>query len=272
MKNCVENYVDNFEYQEGYRTLLNSLIGDIQNEIEESIKNGDLYKKITYDIDANNYDEETIDQIIEDIDVVEDFKVEGYKVDIHFNDDYTVDYYISVDTDVNEGHLDKFEQEEEYDNLLYSVIPTIQNEIEMSIKNGDWYKTITYEIEELKPYDDETIDNIIEDIFNYGGEDFENRGFELDMQFDGYVMTYKIEVETYVGYLDYNLIEHLFNKHLLNDLEDIERYVKAFNKDNTVIRKGWWYIVNNVDEDEKASFYYDGDHVRWEHYVERIED
>lgn len=106
MSNSVENYVDNFEYQEGYRTLFNELIGDIQNEIEESIKNGDLYKKIPYEIVADEYDEETIDQIIEDIDVVEDFKVEGYKVAIQFNDDYTVDYYITIDTDVNNGHLD----------------------------------------------------------------------------------------------------------------------------------------------------------------------
>lgn len=105
MNNIVKDYVNNFEYQESYRTLLNSLIGDIQNEIEESIKNGDLYKKIPYEIIADEYDEETIDKIIEDIDI-EDFKVEGFNIDIQFNDDYTLDYYISVDTDVNDGHLD----------------------------------------------------------------------------------------------------------------------------------------------------------------------
>lgn len=101
----MNNSVKNFEYQESYRTLLNELIGDIQNEIEESIKNGDLYKKIPYEIVADEYDEETIDQIIEDIDI-EDFKFEGFKIDMVFNDDYTIDYYISVDTDVNCGHLD----------------------------------------------------------------------------------------------------------------------------------------------------------------------
>lgn len=106
MNNSVKDYVNNFEYQEGYRTLLNELIGEIQDAIETSIKKGDWYKKVKYEIDANQYDEETIDQIIEDIDFSEDFKVEGFKIDLQFNDDYTVDYYIAVDTDVNDGHLD----------------------------------------------------------------------------------------------------------------------------------------------------------------------
>lgn len=101
----MNNSVKNFEEKEAYINLLNELIGDIQNEIEESIKNGDLYKKIPYEIVADEYDEETIDQIIEDIDI-EDFKIEGFEIDMQFNDDYTVDYYISVDTDVNDGHLD----------------------------------------------------------------------------------------------------------------------------------------------------------------------
>ena len=105
MNNSAKDYVNNFEYQESYRTLLNVLIGDIQNEIEESIKNGNLYKKIPYEIIADEYDEETIHKIIEDIDI-EDFKIEGFEIDIQFNDDYTLDYYISVDTDVNDGHLD----------------------------------------------------------------------------------------------------------------------------------------------------------------------
>lgn len=109
MINCVETkkiYLDKLEQEKEYINLLYSVIEEIQNEIEESIKKGDWYKKITYEIDANDYDEETIDQIIEDIDISEDFKVEGFKIDMQFNDDYTVDYYIAVDTDVNDGHLD----------------------------------------------------------------------------------------------------------------------------------------------------------------------
>lgn len=101
----MNNSVKNFEYQEEYNNLLNSLIGDIQNEIEESIKNGDWYKKIPYEIVADEYDEETIDNIIEDIDI-EDFNIEGFKIAMQINDNYTVDYYIAVDTDVNDGHLD----------------------------------------------------------------------------------------------------------------------------------------------------------------------
>lgn len=102
-----KNYLDKLEQEEEYINLLYSLIGDIQNEIEESIRNGEWYQKITYEfIDGNDYDEETFYKLIDDIDVVEDFKYEGFKIAIQFNNDYTLDYYIAVDTDVNDGHLD----------------------------------------------------------------------------------------------------------------------------------------------------------------------
>jgi len=107
MNNSAKVYLEKLEQEKEYYNLLYSVIEEIQNEIEKSIKKGDWYKKITYEIDANLYDEETIDRIMEDLyqNDGEDFKIEGFKVDMQFNN-YSLDYYITVDTDVNCGHLD----------------------------------------------------------------------------------------------------------------------------------------------------------------------
>lgn len=167
-------------------------------------------------------------------------------------------------------YVDKFEEEEEYDNLLYSVIGDIQNEIEESIRNGEWYKKITYEIEELKDYDNETIENIIADIFNYDGEDFTNKGFKVDMEIDGYTLDYYIVVDTDVkhGHLDYNLMEKLFDKHYLNN-DNIVRYVKIFNQYNSVIfKRDNNILIINVEEQERIIFYIDIHWHLYRHYIE----
>ncbi len=132
-------------------------------------------------------------------------------------------------------YVDKFEEEERYDNLLYRVIEEIQNKIESSISNGKWNKEITYEVEELKDYDDVTIKNIIHDLYQYDGEDFQNEGFDVNMKFDGYILTYRIEVATYNrnGYINYDLVEKLLHNGYLNT-ENIKKYVKAFGNDKTI--------------------------------------
>lgn len=171
-------------------------------------------------------------------------------------------------------NVDKFEQEEEYDNLLYfSVIPSIQNAIEESIKKGDWYKKITYEIEELKDYDEETIDNITDDVYQYDGGDFTNEGFKVDMQFNGYVLTYYIAVDTDVnqGHLDYELMDKLLTNNYLQDINVVTRYIKMFNQYNGVIRDDDEFIVIDNEQHAKVTFYVTA-WGQWGHYMERMEN
>ncbi len=146
----MSNSVKNFEEKEAYNNLLNELVGEIQDAIETSIKKGEWYKKNTYEIDANEYDEETIDQIIEDIDI-EEFNIEGYKVDIQFNDDYTVDYYISVDTDVNDGHLDY----ELMDKLLVNNYLQNIEDVRRYVKVFNQYNTVLSNDDEFIVIDNE---------------------------------------------------------------------------------------------------------------------
>lgn len=171
-------------------------------------------------------------------------------------------------------NLNKFEHEEEYDNLLYySVIPNIQEKIEESIRNGEWYKQNTYEIEELKDYDEETIDNIIDDVYQYDGEDFKNEGFKVDMQFNGYILTYYIVVDTDVnqGHLDYHLIDKLLTNNYLQDINVVTRYIKMFNQYNGVIRDNNEFIVIDNEQHAKVTFYI-SDLGQWEHTMERMEN
>lgn len=170
-------------------------------------------------------------------------------------------------------YVDKFEQEEEYDNLLYSVIVNIQEKIEESIREGEWYKKITYEIEELKNYDENTIENILHDIFNYDGEELTNEGFNVDMQFNNYTLDYYIAVDTDVndGHLDYNLMDKLFSNNYLQYIEDINRYIKVFNQYNTVMSNDDdEIIVIDNEQQTKVTFYIDYD--KWAHTMERMED
>lgn len=166
--------------------------------------------------------------------------------------------------------LDKFEQEEEYDNLLYySVIPSIQNKIETSIRNGEWYKQITYEIEELKPYDEETIDNIIDDVYQYDGEDFKNKGFKVEMLLKDYTLSYYIAVDTDVncGHLDYNLMDKLLINNYLQDINVVRQYIKVFGQYNSVIPNDYEFIVIDNEQHAKVTFYI-SDWGRWEHTME----
>lgn len=146
MKNCVKT----IEEKEAYINLLNELIGDIQNEIEESIKNGEWYRKVTYEIVADNYDEETLDKLIDDIDV-EDFQNKGFKIDFQFNDDYTVDYYISVDTDVNCGHLDYNLMDKLFSNDYFENIEDVRR----YIKVFDQHNTVLSNDDEFIVIDNE---------------------------------------------------------------------------------------------------------------------
>lgn len=171
-------------------------------------------------------------------------------------------------------NLNKFEQEEEYDDLLYySVIPSIQNKIETSIRNGEWYKTITCEIEELKPYDEKTIDNITDDVFQYDGEDFTNEGFKVVMKFNGYVLSYYISVDTDVnqGHLDYHLMDKLLTNNYLQDINVVTRYIKMFNQYNGVMRDNNEFIVIDNEQHAKVIFYID-DWGKWEHTMERMKN
>lgn len=171
-------------------------------------------------------------------------------------------------------NLNKFEQEEEYDDLLYySVIPSIQEKIETSIRNGEWYKQITCEIEELKSYDEETTDNIIDDVYQYDGEDLENEGFKVDIKLDGYILTYYITVDTDVnqGHLDYHLMDKLLTNNFLQDINVVTIYIKMFNQYNGVIRNDNEFIVIDNEQHAKVTFYI-SDCGRWEHTMERMED
>jgi len=189
---------------------------------------------------------------------------------ITFSDDYTT-YRKAYKT--KKIHLDRFEDEEEYDEIFFSVIPNIQNAIETSIRNGEWYKSITFEIEELKDYDDKTIDNIIDDIFNYGGAHLQNDGFNVGMKFNGYVLTYYITVDTDVnqGHLDYHLMDKLLTNNYLQDINVVRRYIKMFNQYNSVIRDDNEFVVIDNEQKVKVTFYI-GDWGRWEHTMERMEN
>lgn len=171
-------------------------------------------------------------------------------------------------------YVDKFEDEEKYDNLLYfSVIPSIQNAIEASIRQGEWYKKITYEIEELKDYDEKTIDDIIDDVYQYDGEDFTNEGFKVDFQFnDDYTVDYYISVDTDVncGHLDYNLMDKLFSNDYFENIEDVRRYIKVFDQHNTVLSNDDEFIVIDNEQKAKVTFFVSG-WFKWEHCVEHIE-
>lgn len=178
----------------------------------------------------------------------------------------------SVETKKN--YLDKLEQEEEYINLLYSVIGDIQNEIEESIKKGDWYRKVTYEFIVGNDYDEETFYKLIDDIYQHDGEDFQNEGFKVDMQFNNdYTVDYYIAVDTDVncGHLDYDLMNKLLTNNYLQDIEDVRRYVKVFNQYNTVLSNDDEIIVIDNEQKAKVTFFV-GDWGRWEHYVEHIED
>lgn len=172
-------------------------------------------------------------------------------------------------------YVNKFEEEEKYDNLLYfSVIPSIQEKIEASIRNGDWYKQITCEIEELKDYDEDTIDNIIDDVYQYDGEGFTNEGFKVDMSFHDYTLEYYIAVDTDVncGHLDYNLMDKLFSNNYLQYIEDINRYIKVFNQYNTVMSNDDdEIIVIDNEQHAKVTFYITA-WGQWGHTMERIEE
>lgn len=170
-------------------------------------------------------------------------------------------------------HLDRFEDEEEYDEIYFTVIPNIQNEIEASIRQGEWYKKITYDIEELKDYDQTTINNIIDDIYNYGGAELQNEGFKIAMQFNNYTLDYYISVDTDVncGNLDYNLMDKLLTNDYLHYIEDINRYIKIFNQFNTVITNDDNIIVIDNEQQVKVTFFV-SDWGKWEHYVEKMED
>lgn len=169
-------------------------------------------------------------------------------------------------------YLDKLEQEKEYINLLYSVIEEIQNEIEESIKKGDWYKKITYEIDE-NYYDEETINRIMDDIYQYDGADFTDEGFKVAMQFnDDYTVDYYIAVDTDVndGHLDYNLMDKLFTNNYLQNIEDVRRYIKVFDQYNTVLSNDDEIIVIDNEQKAKVTFFLSG-WFKWEHSVEHIE-
>lgn len=169
-------------------------------------------------------------------------------------------------------YVDKFE--EKYDEILYSVIADIQEIIEESIKNGEWYESITFVIEELKPYDEKTIDNIIDDVYQYDGEDFTNEGFKIAMQFNNdYTVDYYIAVDTDVndGHLDYNLMDKLLTNDYLQDIEDVRRYIKVFNQYNTVISNDDEVIVIDNEQQAKVTFFV-SDWGRWHHYTKQLEN
>lgn len=175
--------------------------------------------------------------------------------------------------ETKKNYLDKLEQEEEYINLLYSLIGDIQNEIEESIRNGEWYQNITYKFIDGNDYDEETFYKLINDIYQHDGEDFQNEGFNVDMKFNGYTLIYYIAVDTNVndGYLDYNLMNKLFSNNYLQYIEDINRYIKIFNQFNTVITNDDDIIVIDNEQKAKVTFFV-SDWFKWEHYVEHIEE
>ncbi len=160
--------------------------------------------------------------------------------------------------ETKKNYLDKLEQEEEYINLLYSLIEDIQNEIEESIRNGEWYQKITYEFIDGNDYD---------------GEDFQNEGFKVDMSFHDYTLDYYITVDTDVncGHLNYNLMDKLLANDYLQDIEDVRRYVKVFNQYNTVLSNDDEIIVIDNEQKAKVTFFV-SDWFKWEHYVEHIEE
>ena len=167
-------------------------------------------------------------------------------------------------------YVDKFE--EKYDEILYSVIGDIQEIIEESIKNGEWYESITFEIEELKPYDEKTIDNIIDDVYQYDGEDFTNEGFKIDMEIHDYTLYYYIAIDTDVndGHLDYNLMDKLLTNDYLQDIEDVRRYIKVFNQYNTVLSNDDEIIVIDNEQHAKVTFYITA-WGQWGHTMEEMD-
>ena len=175
--------------------------------------------------------------------------------------------------ETKKNYLDKLEQEEEYINLLYSLIDDIQNEIEVSIRNGEWYQKITYEFIDGNDYDEETFYKLIDDIYQHDGEDFQNEGFKVDMSFHDYTLDYYITVDTDVncGHLDYNLMDKLLANDYLQDIEDVRRYVKVFNQYNTVLSNDDEIIVIDNEQKAKVTFFV-SDWFKWEHYVEHIEE
>lgn len=175
--------------------------------------------------------------------------------------------------ETKKNYLDKLEQEEEYINLLYSLIGDIQNEIEESIRNGEWYQKITYEFIVGNDYDEETFYKLINDIYQYDGEDFQNEGFKVDMSFHYYTLEYYIAVDTDIncGHLDYNLMNKLLANNYLKEIEDVRRYIKVFGQYNTVLSNDDEIIVIDNEQKVKVTFFVD-DWGRWEHYVERLKD
>lgn len=174
--------------------------------------------------------------------------------------------------ETKKNYLDKLEQEEEYINLLYSVIGDIQNEIEESIKKGDWYRKVTYEFIVGNDYDEETFYKLIDDIYQHDGEDFQNEGFKVDMSFHNYTLEYYIAVDTDVncGHLDYNLMDKLLTNNYLDNIDVINRYVKVFNQNNSALSNDYDVIVIDNEQQVKVTFHV-GDWGKWEHYVERLE-
>lgn len=175
--------------------------------------------------------------------------------------------------ETKKNYLDKLEQEEEYINLLYSIIGDIQNEIEESIRNGEWYQKITYEFIDGNDYDEETFYKLINDIYQHDGEDFQNEGFKVDMSFHDYTLDYYITVDTDVncGHLDYDLMNKLLTNNYLDNIDVINRYIKVFGQYNSVISNDDEVIVIDNEQQVKVTFFVE-DWGRWEHYVERLKD
>ncbi len=198
-------------------------------------------------------------------DVLEEIK--NFNAPIDDCDDYEM--YVSEDGEIT------FTKCQEYDDLQYDIISNIHDKVEETIKNGDWNKDITYVIEELKGHDEDVVHNICCGINQYQGGEFDFDGFNVDMKFNGYTLTYKITVDTDVnqGHLDYHLMDKLMDNGYLNHIEDIENYIKAFGDDKTltVDHDGKEIIVKDTEQHAKVTFYI-SDWGRWEHTMERMEN
>lgn len=88
--------------------IVMSAINNIASAIEDSIINGEWYEANTYTIEEMK--DLTDEQKTEMLKTIlqydgEEFTNEGFSVDMKLKDS-VLSYYIAVDTDVNQGHLD----------------------------------------------------------------------------------------------------------------------------------------------------------------------
>lgn len=142
-------FMNEFDYDD----LKYGIISYIQDKVEESIKNGDWNKDITYVIEElKGHDEDVVHNICCGINQYQggEFDFYGFNVDMKFNG-YTLDYYISVDTDVNQGHLDY----NIMDKLLTNNYLQDINVVRRYIKMFNQYNSVIRDDNEFVVYDNE---------------------------------------------------------------------------------------------------------------------